>query len=689
MGGNELEVLEYYDRKIKKYTEINNSNDVLLKCLDKLDQVKVNIDLLQKTGIGRTVSALKKKFGDDDIGRQSRDLVNKWKNVVAKEEKEDDCEEEETVVKQETVSSAYVPTPITPSYVPTPIQQLIKQEKDADEENSDKGIEEIVSKSVGPDEKEEREHHKSKKKKSHREKESERESSSKSHKKDSKEREKSHKHSSSDKEKEDRNVEKSKSNCDKSSKSGDVTRSDKSRDHKSSRHSKESSEVSSRHSKESSSSRSNHESRSDKSEKNRTKEKENVKVKQEPGTSSPVDSQSKYLNGEVKVKKEPGTEKVKVKSEQGLASFDFMGAGSNHSSSSRSKDHKKDKEKEKDKSRKREDRSDSKKSKHRDKDESSSKSSNGESKGERKRHLEEEEGYEPVPKKSRDMVDFPLLSPPGYTPTPIASHKPAPLPLNIIPDISPVYKPLPREPVPPPQAPPRKNGTAEDDEASLSMVLANKNKKREAMWSGTKRRGFFGDVPRLFDQCIQVLKEHVDEIDEVGSLPFDILEPVLIQACPKTLMHIEDCNPYLMEDTAELWEKFVKKTFRNKQREEMESWREMYERCEIEREAKLDQLKGRVKQIYKDEDQKHLKTKMAYVDVAPKAPMRVRNAQVKHGTALPVGHSLTAGGPRPRNQLGDPTAGAVRAGLSMAARVPRKAPLMSKTMKLMKSLYKR
>jgi hypothetical protein len=47
----------------------------------------------------------------------------------------------------------------------------------------------------------------------------------------------------------------------------------------------------------------------------------------------------------------------------------------------------------------------------------------------------------------------------------------------------------------------------------------------------------------------------------------------------------------------QLWEKHCHKDFRNKQREEMESWREMYERCTYEREEKLDQLKVHVRII--------------------------------------------------------------------------------------------
>ena len=43
----------------------------------------------------------------------------------------------------------------------------------------------------------------------------------------------------------------------------------------------------------------------------------------------------------------------------------------------------------------------------------------------------------------------------------------------------------------------------------------------------------------------------------------------------------------------QLWEKYVKKDFRNKEREDMESWREMYERCTMERAEKLEALKAR------------------------------------------------------------------------------------------------
>ena len=44
----------------------------------------------------------------------------------------------------------------------------------------------------------------------------------------------------------------------------------------------------------------------------------------------------------------------------------------------------------------------------------------------------------------------------------------------------------------------------------------------------------------------------MEYIEEVGGLGYDILKPVLIMANAQTLIRIEDTNPHLMEDTAEV-----------------------------------------------------------------------------------------------------------------------------------------
>lgn len=73
-----------------------------------------------------------------------------------------------------------------------------------------------------------------------------------------------------------------------------------------------------------------------------------------------------------------------------------------------------------------------------------------------------------------------------------------------------------------------------------------------------------------------MLQENIPLIEYTGGLPFDILKPVLEKANPDQLNNLEYFNPYLMEESDSLWEPHVKKRFRTKQREDMESWREMY-----------------------------------------------------------------------------------------------------------------
>ena len=183
---------------------------------------------LQQTGIGKTVSALKKKYGDSDIGAVSRDLVVKWKQMVAREEEERENEEAENGADEDIDDTAPDTSPA--EYHPTPLENLDNghgHEQDEAEQNEESS----------PDE----DHHsrKSKKKKSHRERKSEERElkSDKSHKsKKEKEREKEkahkHKHSDRDREREDRHHSSNKSDKEKvkEHKSSKSSHRDKSRD---------------------------------------------------------------------------------------------------------------------------------------------------------------------------------------------------------------------------------------------------------------------------------------------------------------------------------------------------------------------------------------------------------------------------------------------------------------------------
>jgi len=178
----------------------------------------------------------------------------------------------------------------------------------------------------------------------------------------------------------------------------------------------------------------------------------------------------------------------------------------------------------------------------------------------------------------------------------------------------------------------------------------------------------------------------VDDIDEVGPLNYDILEPVLQRAAPQTLIHIEDLNQHLMTgptNTSKLWEKHCLREFRNKAREEMESWREMYERCTYEREQKLNQLKGKIKTTQTEAKDSMRKSKLAYPDAVPKPPREVASKQAKHGTGLPTGTVLKVGAVV-RPKVSDPTAG--QASRPSAPKKNKVPPMMQKAKSMMKGM---
>lgn len=110
-------------------------------------------------------------------------------------------------------------------------------------------------------------------------------------------------------------------------------------------------------------------------------------------------------------------------------------------------------------------------------------------------------------------------------------------------------------------------------------------------------------------------------------MPYSILKPVIDKATPDQLYMLEHHNPYLIEETDELWERHCQKDFRTKRREEMETWRDMYMRCMDEREAKLRALTTNIKQA-QDNSLPVRTTKLAYVDSVVKPPRLVARQQV-------------------------------------------------------------
>lgn len=69
----------------------------MLKAIDKLFSLDVKVSHLQETGVGRTVNALRKEPGH--VGKAARDLVNKWKEMVAAEESDQETDHDSEIPK--------------------------------------------------------------------------------------------------------------------------------------------------------------------------------------------------------------------------------------------------------------------------------------------------------------------------------------------------------------------------------------------------------------------------------------------------------------------------------------------------------------------------------------------------------------------------------------------------------------
>ncbi|XP_052870353.1 transcription elongation factor B polypeptide 3 isoform X2 [Anopheles cruzii] len=233
------------------------------------------------------------------------------------------------------------------------------------------------------------------------------------------------------------------------------------------------------------------------------------------------------------------------------------------------------------------------------------------------------------------------------------------------------------------------------EEEALGQSMQSKN-IRTKVYSGMKSTTAKGVIPSLYDLCIRLLQDHIDEIGATGGIPFYILKPVLERANPSQLLNLEHYNPQFVDDSDTLWELHCKRTFRGKQRNEesLETWREMFLRCSEERDAKLKSLTQNIKLAQEQAAAPIRKTQLAYVDSAVKPPRAVINKQVKYGTArapvvspaarvaaLKSGNVAQVGDARLRilpgardnaqSQVFQPTK-------------PRKAPMMAKVLSSMK-----
>ena len=85
-----IEAVTHYKRKLQRHAN-DETGDVVLHCLAKLDRVPMTIEILQETGVGRIVNQLKKSTDpDSQIADEAKNIVRKWKDIVQSQEEEEE-----------------------------------------------------------------------------------------------------------------------------------------------------------------------------------------------------------------------------------------------------------------------------------------------------------------------------------------------------------------------------------------------------------------------------------------------------------------------------------------------------------------------------------------------------------------------------------------------------------------------
>lgn len=255
-----------------------------------------------------------------------------------------------------------------------------------------------------------------------------------------------------------------------------------------------------------------------------------------------------------------------------------------------------------------------------------------------------------------------------------------------LPEIRPDYKPAPRLPEIKPAD--RKKSP---ESTSATQWLGSKQTKTK-VYSGKARKRHWNSVPSLQNICKEVIFDNIEALYDTGGVPFYLMEDILEKCTPQQLLKIEDYNPDYILESDHLWKKHAERTFKGAERDEMESWRELYLRKNDEREYKLLAITANISAQMAKKDTGRL-TKLAFVDKPVKPPRNVIRQQIRHGTSS---SSTPAKAPRPRKEIpGEESSHRVIPDREPSSPVKRQrtakvvAPMMQKSLKMMKRVTSR
>jgi len=270
-----------------------------------------------------------------------------------------------------------------------------------------------------------------------------------------------------------------------------------------------------------------------------------------------------------------------------------------------------------------------------------------------------------------------MTSSDSVRPEPELPPLPSSLSINksLLPETQPTYKPM-RVPGFGDASPKKKKGVVGDE---LDAHALTSRKSRTQVFSGRKV-ATTAEVTSLFELSIKVLIENIDALEDTGGVPYEILHPVLEKCNPQQLLHLEECNPYFIDDTEPLWEKHCCREFKGTKPDRNQTWRELYTKNQLEREERLKKINEKIaaSQMAKKPERQ---VKLAYVTTEAKPPRDVRRKQAKFGTGTGLNPSIPVTAP----SRGTPQIHHRNTGSSPAKKQAEPAPMMKKTMKLFKN----
>ncbi|KAI0748622.1 hypothetical protein C8Q80DRAFT_1172867 [Daedaleopsis nitida] len=132
-------------------------------------------------------------------------------------------------------------------------------------------------------------------------------------------------------------------------------------------------------------------------------------------------------------------------------------------------------------------------------------------------------------------------------------------------------------------------------------------------------------IPTLVQYCQRVASAHVENICSLGEgLRHDLIRPVLESCTPDTLLRFEQNDPYIANDTSDIWKKLFLKEFpiaahqyEVNGMEDPESWRdELFAERDNERQ-RLDKLSRRLKASRQEEAERKRESAIKYTDKLP------------------------------------------------------------------------